>query len=83
MADPGSTGDPTWDTILATALAYAVSKVGVTPMPWMLEAPRLDTEVVLGSADPTPEFRAMLRDQTPAVFRAKNILSRDRDWVIA
>lgn len=83
MAEPESTGDRKWDTILATALAYAASKVGVAPKPWMLQAEPLDTEVVLGSADPTPAYRAVIRDQTPSIFREKNIVCRERDWAIA
>ncbi len=83
MAEPESTGDRKWDTILATALAYAASKAGVAPKPWMLQTEPLDTEIVLGSADPTPAYRVMIRDQTPPIFREKNILSRERDWAIA
>ncbi len=82
-AEPESTGDRKWDTILATALAYATSKAGGVQKPWMLRAKPLDTEIVLGSTDPTPAYRAMIRDQTPPIFREKNILSRERDWAIA
>lgn len=82
-ADSGTTGDQKWDTILATALAHAVSTVGATPERWMTDAPALDVETVLGSADPAPAYRDMIREQTPAIFREKNILSRERDWVTA
>lgn len=77
----GILGDA-WRTYLATAFAYALENTGRVAMPWMLDAPPLPTETVMGD-DPSPEFRAWLRAQTPAIFLAKNLLSRPDDWAIA
>ncbi len=74
--------DDTWRTFLATAFAYALQSTDRPAATWMLDAPPLPTETVMGD-DPSPEFRAWLRRQTPRVFLAKNLLSRPDDWAIA
>lgn len=74
--------DDAWRTYLATAFAYALERTGRTAVPWMLDAPPLPSETVMGD-DPSPEFRAWLRAQTPPIFVAKNLLSRPDDWAIA
>lgn len=74
--------DDAWHTYLATAFTYALQRTGRTALPWMLDAPPLPTETVMGD-DPSPEFRAWLRAQTPPIFLAKNLLSRPEDWLIA
>ncbi|NHF62384.1 helix-turn-helix domain-containing protein [Microcella pacifica] len=74
--------DRTWQTFLATAFAYALEGATVSIPAWMRDVPALDRETALGD-DPSPEFRAWLRERTPAVFRAKNLLSRAEDWAIA
>lgn len=74
--------DRTWQTFLATAFAYALEGTPVTIPQWMRDVPALDRETALGD-DPSPEFRTWLRERTPAVFRAKNLLSRAEDWAIA
>jgi len=51
----------------------------VSAGPWEAATP---TETVMGD-DPSPEFRAWLRAQTPPIFLAKNLLSRPEDWLIA
>jgi transcriptional regulator with XRE-family HTH domain len=77
-----SLSDPTWNAFLATAFAYALEQAG-QPIPhWMTAVPRLPHETALGD-DPSPEFRAWLRAQTPPIFLEKNLLSRAEDWAIA
>lgn len=74
--------DCLWHTYLATAFAYALERAGEPIPAWMLNAPPLEHETVVGD-DPTPEVRSWLRKQTPAIFLRKNILSRPDDWSIA
>jgi len=83
VAEPPSTGDPEWDTILATGLAYSIEQIGGAPEPWMTDAPPLRKPTLLAGDDPGEEFRDRIRVQTPARFYEKNILTRDRDWTIA
>jgi len=74
--------NPAWFTYLATAFAYALECAQQPTPTWMLEAPALPHETAMGD-DPSPEFRAWLRAQTPPLFLAKNLLSRPADWAIA
>jgi transcriptional regulator with XRE-family HTH domain len=78
----GPTLDPAWHTYLATAFAYALERAHQPAEKWMSEAPALPNETAMGD-DPSPEFRAWLRAQTPPMFLAKNLLSRAADWSIA
>ena len=73
---------PAWFTYMATAFAYALECAHRAIPAWMLEAPALPHETAMGD-DPSPEFRAWLRAQTPPLFLAKNLLSRPADWAIA
>ncbi len=82
-SEPGTTAlDPAWRTYLATAFAYALERVHQPVAAWMLNAPALPHETAMGD-DPSHEFRAWLRAQTPPVFLEKNLLSRADDWAIA
>jgi hypothetical protein len=83
LSEPSSPKlDPEWLTYLATAFAYALEHAQKPVPAWILEAPALPNETAMGD-DPSPEFRAWLRAQTPPVFLAKNLLSRAADWAIA
>ncbi|MEO7349249.1 MAG: helix-turn-helix transcriptional regulator [Terrimesophilobacter sp.] len=75
-------GIPLWDTFLATAFAYGLERAGHHVPKWMTDLPPLPEETLPGD-DPSPEFRAWLRERTPPVFLAMNILSRAEDWAIA
>ncbi|MFN4002637.1 helix-turn-helix transcriptional regulator [Microcella sp.] len=74
--------DPSWGTYLATAFAYALERTHRPIAQWMLDSPALPVETAVGD-DPSTEFRAWLRAQTPPIFLSKNLLSRPADWTIA
>jgi hypothetical protein len=82
-SEPKASGlDPAWRTYLATAFAYGLQRAGQPVARWMSDAPALTVETAMGD-DPSPEFRVWLRAQTPQVFLAKNLLSREADWAVA
>jgi hypothetical protein len=79
---PQSTGSPEFDTLLATALAFALLKRGEAPRPWMLEVPALPAEWVWdGGYGVSLQFKDFIKRHTPPIFLAKNILLRERDLV--
>jgi hypothetical protein len=79
-APPPSTGDARYDTLLATAYAWALDRRGATPADWMTAPPALAKEWLWdGDAEATPRFRDFIRSQTPEPFLAKRILLRARD----
>jgi hypothetical protein len=80
LAEPASTGDARYDTLLATSYAFALMQRHLTPAPWMLAVPAVSYEWLWdGDADATTAFRDFIRDRTPKLFREKNILLRERD----
>lgn len=44
LDEPGSTGDIHYDTLLASGLAYALTRRGLRPRPWMDTVPALTHE---------------------------------------
>ena len=80
QAEPPTTGNTRYDTLIATAFAWALNRRGVTPVAWMTKPPALDVEWLWdGDTDASPEFRDYIRRQTPEEFRAKGLLLRERD----
>jgi len=77
---PQPVTDPRYATLIATAFAHAMLSRGEVPLPWMTEAKPLVTEWLWGGDGASNEFRDFIRSQTPEIFRAKNILTRERDW---
>jgi hypothetical protein len=82
LEKPDSTGSHPYDVLLATVLAYAITKRGGTPRPWMTEIASLPSEWLWdGGYGGSDSFRAHIRKATPPMFRAKNLLLRERDLV--
>ncbi|WAC50344.1 hypothetical protein [Frigoribacterium sp. SL97] len=80
LEEPASTGDARYDTLLATSYAFALLQRHLTPAPWMLAAPAVDSEWLWdGDTEATTAFRDFIRDRTPKLFLDKNILLRERD----
>jgi len=81
---PHQIEDVRYRTLIATAFAYAMVRRGRTPLAWMTDVKPLESEWLWGSdGGEAPEFRDLMRSQTPDIFRRKNILTRGRDWVAA
>lgn len=60
--------------------AVAREAGGLAPAPWTRAVPALPTEWLWDGDDTaSPEFRTLIRQQTPPLFLAKGILLRDRD----
>lgn len=82
LAEPESTGDVRYDTLLATALAFALEKRGIAPLEWMLRPAPLQTEWLWdGDEVASEQFRGFIRSHTPAKFLEKNLLLREQDLV--
>jgi hypothetical protein len=82
LAAPQSISDVRYATLIATAFAYAVQIRGDDPMPWMTEVEPLDAEWLWdGDASSSDAFRDFIRRDTPEMFRKKNILTREQDWI--
>lgn len=80
FAEPESTGDERYDTLMAVGLAYALGTHGLPAAAWMEAVPALTYEWVWDQdPDPLPEYREYIRRQTPPMFLAKGLLLRDRD----
>lgn len=75
-----SVGDEHYDTLLTTAFAYALLRLGVDPPRWMLDVRPLDQEWLWdGDAEASSEWRSFIKERTPDLFLGKNILLRERD----
>jgi len=84
LAQPDSTGDSRYDTLLATSYAFALLQRHQQPAQWMLDAPAIAREWLWdGDEDATAAFRDFIRARTPQMFRDKNILLRERDLYAA
>ena len=82
LAEPPSTGDQPYDTLLATALAFALSQRGAEVPEWMVSRPALTNEWLWdGGYDAEGPFKDFIRARTPDIFLAKNLLLRERDLV--
>ena len=80
LAEPGSTGDRRYDVLLAVAVAFALDRRGAQVPAWAEQVPALDRQWLWdGDVDASTEFRGFIRDRTPPMFLAKNILLRERD----
>jgi hypothetical protein len=78
---PAPIKDSRYETLIATAFAYAMLCRGEKPREWMTEAKPLATEWLWGGDGASEAFRDFIRRNTPETFRAKNILTRERDWI--
>lgn len=80
LAEPPSTGDQRYDTLIRTGLAYALHTRGISAEPWMTAVDRLTPEWLWDSdGASSAEYVDYIRAQTPRMFLAKGILLRDRD----
>ena len=81
LAAPQPIDDVRYATLIATAFAYAMQTRGDEPMLWMTEVEPLAAEWLWdGDEGSSDAFRELIRRDTPTVFLAKNILTRERDW---
>ena len=84
LDEPGPTGDPHFDAVLAAAVLYAAGLCGFVPPAWAVEAAGLpDERVYGGDGFESTGFKDFIRASTPAVFLERNILCRPRDWETA
>lgn len=75
-----STGQQRWDTLIATAYAWALRTRGMQPAQWMADVPALHPAWLLdGDLAASDAWRDYVREQTPADFLNKGILIRERD----
>jgi hypothetical protein len=75
-----STGQQRWDTLIATAYAWALRQRGSVPAPWMLAVPALHPAWLIdGDLAASDAWRDYIREQTPTDFLDKAILIRERD----
>ena len=81
LAPPAPISDSRYATLIATAFAYAMLTRGEVPLAWMTSVEPLPTEWLWASEGASDAFRDLIRSSTPEIFLAKNILTRDRDWV--
>ena len=82
LAEPDSTGSVEYDTLLGTAMAYALVRRGLEAPAWTLQVPTLEREWMWdGHYTAGDEFVEFIRAETPAMFRAKNLLLRERDLI--
>ena len=82
ITEAPTTGDVQYDTLLATALAFALSQHGTEAPDWMLSRPALPREWLWdGGYDAEGPFKEFIRARTPDMFLAKNLLLRERDLV--
>ncbi|WP_141989133.1 hypothetical protein [Rhodoglobus vestalii] len=77
---PDPIRDSRYETLIATAFAYAMSRRGEMPLAWMTDAKPVPTEWLWGGDGASKPFRDFIRSHTPDIFRDKNILTRERDW---
>jgi transcriptional regulator with XRE-family HTH domain len=80
LAKPDSTGDPRWDLLLATAVAWRARARGLDAPPWTRQ-PKLANEWF--PMDPGPLMTERIRKRTPREFARKNILIDEREWSAA
>ncbi|WIB65511.1 hypothetical protein [Curtobacterium sp. MCBD17_040] len=80
---PPSTGDSRYDTLIATAYAWALEGRGVTPAAWMTDCAPLVPEWMWDGEDATDEYRTFIRAQTPDLFLAKGLILLARDFTTA
>ncbi|WIE81003.1 hypothetical protein [Curtobacterium sp. MCSS17_016] len=79
-APTGSTGYQRWDTLIATAFAWALHTRGLHAPAWMTDVAPLSPAWLLdGDLAASDEWRNYIREQTPADFLRKGILIRERD----
>ncbi|EAR23720.1 hypothetical protein A20C1_03508 [marine actinobacterium PHSC20C1] len=77
---PDPIRDSRYETLIATAFAYALSCRGEMPLAWMTDTKPVPTEWLWRGDGASEEYRDFVRDHTPQNFRDKNILTRERDW---
>jgi len=80
LAAPAPIADQRYQTLLATAFAFAMQSRGMTPKVWMLSPKPLTKEWVWANDGASRAYKSMIRHDTPAIFLAKNILTREIDW---
>ena len=84
LDEPGPTGDPHFDAVLAAAVLYAAELCGFVPPAWAVAAAGLPDERVWGGDGfESDAYKGFIRASTPAVFLERNILCRPRDWETA
>jgi hypothetical protein len=82
LTAPSTTGDAAYDTLIATALAFSLERRGLAARPWMTAAAALPNEWLWdGGYSASDGFREFIRNQTPEIFRSKNVLLRERDLI--
>jgi len=77
---PDPIRDSRYETLIATAFAYALSRRGEMPLAWMTDVEPVPTEWLWDGDGASEEYRDFVRSHTPHIFREKNILTRERNW---
>lgn len=80
LAEPESTGDQRWDTLLATATARAARNRGLKAPKWT-ERPALRESWI--PLDQSSLMIELIRKRTAPEFASKNIFIDEREWTLA
>ena len=79
LAEPESTGDLRYDTLLAIAFAFALAKHGVPALSWMTKPPLATEWLWGGDGGESKAYTDLIRRDTPTIFLDVNILVREKD----
>jgi hypothetical protein len=78
---PRSTGDPRYDALIAVLAQWTSRQRGLRIPAWT-DVRALDEEWMPTTGTPIPQWRDIVRRETPQEFLDKNILAREKSWSI-
>lgn len=83
LAEPRTTGDRRYETVLRTAFRYAAGLCRIEAPTWTDAVPLGREWLWGGDGYESEQYKNFIRSQTSAEFLERNILTRARDWVNA
>ncbi|GAA1937586.1 helix-turn-helix domain-containing protein [Agromyces allii] len=83
LREPPTTGDPRWDTLLATAIAWDAKRRKIRPPAWTRKPALSEEWLPATPGRPTERYLDMIRQAAEPEFREKGILMRERDLLVA
>ena len=82
LVAPRSTGDPRYDVLIAVLARWTSRRRGLRIPDWT-DVRALNEEWMPGTTGtPIPQWRDIVRRETPPEFLEKNILAREKSWSI-